>query len=187
LDWLLFIPQIPSSPSTLRVLVWRRLRSAGALALQSGIWILPSTPKQEQFARDLLIEVQTQGASGKIFRVTTLDEATERDILREFQEQRDEEYAEFLEQCDALLAEMDKETRARKFTFAELEENEHGLGKLETWLKKIQDRDFVAGQGAQQALERLEACRKMLQNFSDQVYAQQAMKPDEDEGDKEKE
>ena len=39
--WLVFIPQLPSSPSSLRVLVWRRMRTAGAAALQQGVWVLP--------------------------------------------------------------------------------------------------------------------------------------------------
>jgi hypothetical protein len=62
--WLVFIPQLPSSPSSLRVLVWRRMRAAGAAALQQGVWVLPQTPEHEQFLRDVLREAQHQGGSG---------------------------------------------------------------------------------------------------------------------------
>ena len=42
--WLMFIPQLPSSPSSLRVLVWRRMRGAGAAALEPGGLGVPTDP-----------------------------------------------------------------------------------------------------------------------------------------------
>ena len=58
--WLVFIPQLPSSPSSLRVLVWRRMRTAGAAALQQGVWVLPQTPEHEQFLREVLLKCCTK-------------------------------------------------------------------------------------------------------------------------------
>ncbi len=39
--WLLFCPQLPATPSSPRVMVWRRMRSAGSVGLDNGLWILP--------------------------------------------------------------------------------------------------------------------------------------------------
>jgi hypothetical protein len=60
-----------------------------------------------------------------------------------------------------------------KFTFAELEENEADLQKLESWLERIRARDHVCGELAAQAERSLEGCRNALQAFANRVYAQE--------------
>lgn len=174
MNWLLFLSQLPTHPSSLRVNVWRKLRAAGALGLQNGVWLLPDRPEQTQFLADLLDTVQKQGASGQIFNVVPFTEAIEQDILARFQADRDEEYVEFLEQGEEFLAEIEKETGRQKFTFAELEEIEQFLQRLENWLEKIQKRDFSGGGKAQQAIDLLDKCRLNFETFSTEVYHRQA-------------
>jgi hypothetical protein len=173
--WLLFLPQLPASPSTLRVMVWRRMRAAGALGLQNGVWVLPQTVDQAQFAEDLLAYIQELGAGGYIFEVSTLNQAIEDQVLEQFRADRDEEYCEFCERCDALLAEMERETGQEKFTFAELEEAEEDLQKLKSWIGKISDRDFFGGKMRNEALEKLEVCQTAHQNFASKVYSFQGI------------
>src|SRR5258707_12693464 len=62
-DWLLFLPHLPASPSSLRVLVWRRLRAAGAIGLQSGVWGLPHRPAHAQVLLELVREGERQGGT----------------------------------------------------------------------------------------------------------------------------
>src|SRR5690348_18368328 len=57
-SWLVFFPQSPATPSSLRVLVWRRLQQAGALNLQGGAWMLPHRKEQEQVLQTLLSEME---------------------------------------------------------------------------------------------------------------------------------
>src|SRR4030095_6227156 len=97
--WLVFIPQLPSSPSSLRVLVWRRMRTAGAAALQQGVWVLPQTPEHEQFLRDVLLEAQQQGGSGILMVATPLDADRASEVVERFRADRDQEYVEFGVQC----------------------------------------------------------------------------------------
>ncbi|MGD9099688.1 MAG: ChrB domain-containing protein, partial [Anaerolineae bacterium] len=179
MKWLLFLPQLPALPSTLRVMVWRRMRAIGALGLQNGVWVLPHTPEKEQFVEELLAYVQEQGANGYIFEVGALNQSIEDTILMRFRADRDEEYAEFCERCDALLAELEKETRQKKFTFAELEETEEDLQKLNNWWDKINARDFVGGNRRQEAMDRLERCRKARLVFVSQVYQCQGIEADD--------
>ncbi len=54
------------------------------------------------------------------------------------------EYFELQEQCQDFLAEIEKETKRQNFSFAEYEENEQDLAKLETWYEKVKQRDFEA-------------------------------------------
>ena len=113
--WLVFIPQLPSSPSSLRVLVWRRMRAAGAAALQQGVWVLPQTPEHEQFLRDVLLEAQQQGGSGILMVATPLDADQASEVVERFRADRDQEYHEFGVQCRDFLAEIAKETDGTQF------------------------------------------------------------------------
>ena len=173
--WLMFIPQLPSSPSSLRVLVWRRMRAAGAAALQQGVWVLPQTPEHEQFLRDVLVEAKQQGGSGILMVATPLDVDQAAEVVQRFRADRDQEYVEFGVQCCDFLAEIAKETEAHNLTFAALEENEHDLQKLHTWLEKISARDFFGALQAPAAAEALTACERALHGFAQAIYAREGL------------
>lgn len=171
-QWLLFLPQTPAQPSSLRVLVWRRLQQAGAVNLQAGAWILPLTANHEQVLQKLLAEVEQQGGGGFLLKAATFTEARHAQLIERFQHERAQEYQEFSEQGHAFLEEIEKETSTRKFTFAELEENEQDLLKLTRWLRKIQRRDFFPGSASQEAAATLTHCQQALRVFTSAVYAQ---------------
>jgi hypothetical protein len=173
--WLVFIPQLPSSPSSLRVLVWRRMRAAGATALQQGVWVLPQAPEHEQFLREVLREAQQQGGNGILMVATPLDADQAAEVIQRFRADRDQEYEEFGVQCRDFLAEIAKETDARNLTFAALEENEHDLQKLHTWLEKISARDFFGASHAHAAAEALAACERALHDFAQAIYAKEGL------------
>ena len=173
--WLVFIPQLPSSPSSLRVLVWRRMRAAGAAALQQGVWILPQTPEHERLLRDVLLEAQQQGGSGLLMVATPLDADRASEVVDRFRADRDEEYREFGVQCRDVLAEIAKETAAGNLSFAALEENEHDLQKLHTWLGKIRARDFFDAPQGGAASEALAACERALRGFAEAIYAREGL------------
>lgn len=177
--WLILLPQLPASPSSLRVQVWRRTRAAGALGLQTGVIVLPHTPAHERFFQRLLAEIEREGGSGTIFVGAPLDQTLAATIIERFRADRDQEYAEFCERCEELLAELAKESRGEKFTFAELEENEHDLEKLRSWLGKIQARDHFGGHHAEAAQAALAACQRALQRFTHAVYAREGVDVDE--------
>lgn len=182
--WLLFLPQLPSSPSSLRVLVWRRLRAAGALGLQHGVWVLPHTPEQERVFHALLGEVAPQGGGGLLFAASPLDAALPADIVGRFRAERAEDYTEFGSRCRDFLAEIAKETAGGNFGFTELEENEQDLQKLVGWLAKIRARDFFPGEPAEEAARALATCERALARFTSAVYAAAGLPPAEgEEGD----
>jgi hypothetical protein len=173
--WLVFIPQLPSSPSSLRVLVWRRMRTAGAVALQQGVWVLPQTPEHEQFLRDVLHEAQQQGGSGILLVATPLEADCAAEVIERFCADRNQEYQEFGVQCRDFLAEIAKETAADNLSFAALEENEHDLQKLHIWLEKIRARDFFGAAQARTAAEALAACTGALHDFAEAIYAREGL------------
>ncbi len=181
LEWLLFLSQFPTSPSSLRVMVWRKMHTAGAVGLQNGVWVLPGTAEQKRFLEELHMSVKRQGGSGQIFIVHALNQAIQEDVLSRFRTDRNQEYDEFAEQCQAFLAEIEKETGRQKFSFAELEENEQSFQRLKDWIAKIQKRDFFETEKAKAARAALEDCWKALQGFANRVYVQEGMETSTDD------
>jgi hypothetical protein len=168
--WLLFCPQLPSTPSSPRVMIWRKMRSAGAMGLDNGLWILPETDASKKILQEIRIYIENQGGNSKTFLASAFDEVTESEILERFQDDRREEYHEIKEQCLDFLAEIDKEIGRKNFSFAEYEENEQDLVKLEAWFVKVKQRDFLNCDQAAEAAEGLENCRLALQRFATEVF-----------------
>lgn len=168
--WLLFCPQLPATPSSPRVMVWRRMRSAGSLGLDNGLWILPRTETSEKFIQEIKAYIENQGGTSKTFLANAFDEATEAEILDRFRQDRAEEYAELKEQSVDFLAEIEKEIKRQNYSFAEYEENEQDLVKLEVWYEKVKQRDVLGGDQAEEAAGWLEQCRQALQRFATEVF-----------------
>src|ERR1700689_1130051 len=179
--WLLLLAQLPSSPSSARVALWRRLRGIGAAGGLNGAWVLPYAAAHAEFFEQLRETVHRQGGTGFVLTVSAPAPDVNETFVRRFRADRGREYDEFAERGAAFLDEVGKETRAGKFTYAELEEGEQDLEKLARWLAKIQARDFFPDEGWPQSAEMLERCRIVLEGFAQAVYAAEGVQaPAED-------
>ena len=175
--WLLFLAQLPASPSSARVALWRRLRAHGAASLLNGTWVLPRTAAHTKFFCHLAETVQAQGGRAFVLPVADAAPDTDAEITARFRADREREYHELAERCDAFLAELHKETAAAKFTFAELEENEQDLDKLTGWLARIRARDFLPAHRDREPRDRLADCQRELETFSQSVYLAERVNP----------
>ncbi|MHB8086873.1 MAG: Chromate resistance protein ChrB [Anaerolineaceae bacterium] len=169
--WLLFCPQLPATPSSPRVAIWRRMRSIGSIGLDNGVWVLPYSDSAVSFIQEMKEYVLIQGGTSNTFLSNTLDAETEEGIIKHFIQDRAEDYAELKEQCEDFLAELEKETARQNFSFAECEENEQDLNKLEVWFEKIKKRDFMPGEQQQSTAEWLEKCREAFQAFEAATFS----------------
>ncbi len=66
--------------------------------------------------------------------------------------------------------EIAKEFRIEKFTYAELEEEDADLRKLQGWLEKIRKLDFYEAPLGRQAAERLRGCEAELARYAERVF-----------------
>lgn len=172
--WLLLIYRVPSEPSRLRATVWRRLKGLGAIYLQSSAAALPAGPAAERALRSLRREIREMGGTAHLLSADALVAAG--DLTAAYNAARDEEYVEIEDRCRDFLAEIERETSERHFTYAELEENDEDLAKLRGWFEKVLGRDTLGASRQGAAREVLASCEKALAGFAERVYAS------EDEG-----
>lgn len=172
--WLMFLAQLPASPSSARVTLWRRLRSAGATGFMTGAWVLPARDEHGALFRHLAETVRGQGGLAAVFSAQAIDGGDE-PVIERFRVDRAREYAEFEERGQALLDEIEMERRREKFTFAELEEIEDELQKLTAWLAKIEARDFFPDDRREAARGMLAACEAAQAGFAECVYAREGL------------
>ncbi len=167
-EWFVLVYKLPSEPTRYRASVWRKLRAAGAVYLQNGVAALPADRSAERVMRGVSQEVrQSEGTAHLIRGPLVGDDAV---LVAALNAARDEEYREVLDRCRDLHAELRKEREAGKFTFAELEENEEDLAKLEAWLGKISERDRFGAPLAAEAERAISGCREELEAFATSVY-----------------
>ena len=175
--WLLFLAQLPKTPSSARVALWRHLRAAGATTLVNSSWVLPDTAPHTELLGQLRDGVLKQGGTVFVLRVPDCPPEVNELIVSRLRADRGREYDEFAERCAALLDEIGRETAAGKYTFAELEESENDLEKLVRWLAKIQARDFFPDERAHLSTTMLARCKTAVESFAQAVYAAEGVTP----------
>jgi hypothetical protein len=170
--WLLLVYRVPSEPSRLRATVWRRLKSLGAIYLQSSAAALPASVHAERALRKLRSEILDMHGTAALLSCAVL--AGEQEILAAFQAARNDEYEEIVDKCQDFLAGLRKEYAEDHFSYAELEENEVDLVKLRGWLDRVRERDVFGAAGLQTALSSLAECEEQLEAYAARVYAEEA-------------
>ncbi len=168
--WLALAYKVPSEPSRKRVHVWRRVKELGALYLQQAVCLLPENQMSSDQFQALAGEIRELGGEAVLVRLEFLEPGEQEKVLGEFRRARDQEYAEVMEQARRLLEEFKMETARRNFSFAEVEENEEDLAKLQRWLRKVKERDHFGGALQGQAGEILEQCETAMQEFTQKVF-----------------
>lgn len=169
-NWLLLTYKVPPEPAKKRVALWRRLKGMGAIYLQNGVCLLPKTDDHVRQLKMLENEIAEMTGESVILETVALDRSQEDKVVARFKADRDEAYREFLDKCRDFEGEIDKETAASHFTYAELEENDVDLKKLQSWLEKIRKLDFYGATLALEAEQRLQACEALLDAYAQRVF-----------------
>jgi hypothetical protein len=168
--WILMTYKVPPEPAAKRVALWRRLKSMGAIYLQNGVCLLPQTDEHMSQLKMLENDAAEMGGETVLLVTKSLDQAQQDKVIARFMADRDDQYREFIGKCDAFEAEIAKEIAIEKFTYAELEEEDHDLKKLQSWIGKIRSLDFYGAPLATTASERMTSCEENLADYAQRVF-----------------
>lgn len=174
--------QLPANPSSARVALWRRMRAAGAASVIQGTWMLPCTENHRMLLLRELASIRASGGAAILFTGKEFAGLEDSTLIEQFRADRAREYHEFAERSDGFFGEIAKETRAKKFTFAELEEIEDDFAKLKAWLDKIRGRDFFPDRRGEKAKATLNQCELALRAFANKVYRAEGAAQDPRQG-----
>src|SRR4051812_30101572 len=142
MEWLLISYRLPAEPSRHRVAVWRELRRVGALSLQQATWAVPGRDDFLAAVTRAVDLVERADGEALVFDAAPQGEAMVQRLEALFTADREQEWQEFLAECVKFDREIDKEIRIKKFTAAELDEEEQNLGRLHNWYRELRGRDL---------------------------------------------
>ena len=169
-EWLIFAYKVPPEPAAGRVGMWRKLKAMGAVYVQNGVCLLPKTPDHVRRLKMLENDASGMGGEALLFEAVGFDAAQKAKVIERFRADRDDQYREFIGKCDAFEAEIAKEFRIEKFTYAELEEEDAELRKLQGWLERIRKLDFYEAPLGAEARKRLADGEAALARYADRVF-----------------
>jgi hypothetical protein len=170
MDWAIVTYRVPVEPSRHRVAIWRELRRAGAVSLQQATWALPVHPLTARSIERVLTLVERAEGDAYVFDATPRDDAMAAALEHAFIEGREDEWHEFIRECDKFDDEIAKEIRTKKFTSAELDEEEQNLDRLRRWHRDLSARDVFGAPSAPEAELRLKTSAERLEGFAQQVF-----------------
>ena len=175
--WILLIYRIKSESSSRRTYVWRQLRQLGAVYLQQAVAVLPDRPELRRELDRLGLRIQSGGGEASFLETTSPTPAWEAELVARFNAARDAEYEEILDSVEGFEDEIRRETRKKRFRFAELEEGEADWEKLQRWFARLTERDFFGAEGRAGAEEALARGRALLDTFTTEVYRAEGLEP----------
>jgi hypothetical protein len=102
--WLLFVHQLPPTPSNVRVHAWRRLQHLGALPIKQSVYVLPDTPAAREDFEWLKTEIKDKGGDASIFAADSVDQWSDDALVDEFRRTRQEAYIALAAELERALA-----------------------------------------------------------------------------------
>ena len=173
-SWLLVTASSAGAADSLRVAIWRKLRSLGALYLHQSVCVLPARPELQREIRRLVDRVHANGGTARVLRIAFDDVNEEAQVIAELQAARDDEYGEVLERVPAFLDELTSERDRDRATYEEVEESEADLERFRAWLAKIDRRDYFEAPRRAEAHAAVERCARAHEAFESEAFARDA-------------
>lgn len=171
MDWILITYRLPAEPSRHRVAAWRELRRVGAVSLQQATWALPARRDFLDVVSKVVGLIEAAGGEALVFDATPRGVVMQARLEEAFSGEREQEWREFLAECAKFDREIDKEIRIKKFTAAELDEEEQNLERLRRWHRDLRRRDVFVAPSHEEADRQLKECEQRLEGFAEQVFA----------------
>ena len=163
---ILLLVGVPPTPSSLRVRVWRRLRSLGAVPLKRSAYLLPDTPERYEDFQWLAQEIEREGGEATLIRIQQIENISPENVQRLLHEPRDHDYRQLAARYRKVLQSLDKKPAVKG---ARLPEE---LAHLAREHQRIRDIDyFDAPSGAE--VRRLEEVIAMRTRRQEPVHREE--------------
>lgn len=171
--WLLLIYRVPQDPPGRRTYIWRQLRQLGAVYLQQAAAVLPERPELRTVLEALSRRIHDYGGEVSLLATVSPDRGWEAELLERFNQARDAEYTEVVENVERFEDEIKRERGKGRFTFAQLEDIEGEWEKLQRWYERVHARDFFDAPGRSDADDALARGQAALEAFTGEVSARE--------------
>lgn len=168
--WIVLTYSLPTEPSRPRVAIWRALKKIGAVNIQQSMWVLPDHEDHLAALKKICLDIEAGSGEALLMESVFYEEAHAQRVMDLFNKVRDEEYSEFIHECEKYLLEIRKEIDKEKFVFAELEEEEAEFDKLSAWYLKIAARDLFHSSCMTEAAEKRRRIEEAIEGYSQMVF-----------------
>jgi hypothetical protein len=101
--WLMLVHHLPAEPAYLRVKVWRRLQTLGAVALKGSVYVLPGGDKAREQFSGLLKAIEDGGGGGFVAEARFVEGLSDVDIEAAFRQARTADYADLARDLLAII------------------------------------------------------------------------------------
>lgn len=147
-DWLVLTATLPTSPSGLRVRIWRALKATHCATLREGVYILPARAGTASDFKALDAAIRAAGAQAHLLALTACDVVQEAGFCALFD--RSARYADFMQSLKA---------GRKAFKSASDADVRKGMRALELELQDILAADFFPGKACDLARAGMQALR----------------------------
>ncbi len=151
--WLLLIHQIPTKPGYLRVKIWRKLLSLGAVAIKNSVYVIPKNDQSLEDFQWVLREILQAGAEASLCSASFIEGLTNEQVEDLFRAARDGDYAQIRD--DARTA-LDNAPPSGSMTDEDRSELESALTRLRNRFSGVTKLDFFGAPGRESVSTLLE-------------------------------
>lgn len=145
--WLLMIFQLPAKPAYLRVKVWRRLQSLGAVAVKNAAYALPATAEAQEDFSWLAKEIREADGEALICETRMVDGMTDAELRAVFDRARDADYGTLAQEARQIAAEINESDRSGEAPSGDAKSR---LTRLRSRLDQVVAIDFFGAHGRQE-------------------------------------
>lgn len=157
--WLLLIHQIPPKPGYLRVKIWRRLQSLGAVAIKNSVYVIPRNEQTLEDFQWVLREIIESGAEASLCAASFIDGLKDEQVEQLFQRARESDYVQIINEARETL---DSASSIKSVTHEDISSMEGSLARLKKRYLTVSRIDFFGARGADESLKLLEKIEELV-------------------------
>jgi hypothetical protein len=154
----MLMPNLPGKATTQRVRVWRRLQSAGAVAVRPSVYVLPAREECVEAFQWIARELAEIGGQASMCEGQFCDGVSDEEVERKLLEARSSDYAAL----GADARELAKALRKKRIAPEQLATLEGQLARLKQRFESIAAIDYLEAPGKEGAQELLASIGRTL-------------------------